>query len=375
VSRALHVVHLLDTDQFAGTERHVLLLLTELERLGIVTALACRGETRLCREAAANGLRTLEVFGAESPLMAMRKLTQIVRSEGIDLVHSHNGRTMLMGAVLHRLVGVRAVATQHFLAPQHTQYRGIKGALARSAHHWVNHQTASFIAVSEAARQAMMEREHVGPERIVTIPNGIAPLRMPPNDEIARLRSGFGADGEAPLIVTLARLAPEKGLQYLLRAMPVILEAAPRTRLVLVGDGPQRAELETLAAGLKIGPSVIFAGYRTDATEILAAADLFVLPSLSEPAGLALLEAMCLEIPVIATGAGGPLEIVCDGESGLLAPPADAPALAACVISLLQSMELRRRLGGNGCARFLAFYTAAQMARATACLYQRIAEC
>jgi glycosyltransferase involved in cell wall biosynthesis len=118
----------------------------------------------------------------------------------------------------------------------------------------------------------------------------------------------------------------------------------------------------------------VFAGFRTDATDILAAADLFVLPSLAEPAGLALLEAMCLERPVIATRAGGPLEIVSDGETGLLTSPADVPALAENIVRVLQFGELRQRLGSNGRTRFLAHYTAAKMACATAAFYTRIAQ-
>jgi len=369
---ALRALQMLDTDQFAGTERHVALLSTELNRLGVRTTVACRRGSQLQNEAESGGVCTLGVYGVGGLWLPMRDLVRYVRGSGIDILHCHNGRTMLMAAALHRLTGVRVVATQHFLTPQHVHYRGAKRVAAQGAHRWVNRQVAHVIAVSEAARQEMMAREGIPSDRITTVPNGIGVLAAIDREERGRRRGELGVTTASPLIVTLARLTPEKGLTILLRAAPTVLAACPDARFIVVGEGPQRTELEALALTLGVTHAVRFIGFRSDATALLACAEMSVLPSLAEPAGLALLEAMALARPVVATRAGGPLEIVVDGETGLLVPPGDAAALASAILTLVSSPALCDRMGRSGQERYRSRYTAAGMARATLDIYRRM---
>lgn len=372
MSGPLRVLHLLDTDQMAGTEKHVLLLMAELAALGVSPILACRADSPVYRQALEEGLPTLPLFRKSRPLHGLRRLDQALHQHSIDLVHAHNGRMMLAAALLSRRGKTRAVATQHFLAPQFLSYGGLKRRIATQAHHWVNKQIAHFLAVSEAARQAMIEREQILEDKITTVVNGVQAPAVPGPERRAALQRELGIAPDSPLCVTVARLSEEKGLLHLIAAAPLVLKTCPNARFVIVGEGPLRPDLEQEIAAAGLSAAVILAGFRPDATDIIAAGDLFVLPSLAEPFGLVLLEAMALGKPVVATAAGGPLEIVVDGKTGLLVPPADARSMADALRRLLTDTAQSQRLGCAGQERFQQHFQARTMAAATLTVYQHV---
>ncbi len=366
----LRVLHLLDTTQFAGTEKHVLLLMQELKESGVGAVLACRFDSPLRQAAVQQGLNVVPIFGRYPPLRTLRVLAEAARGKNVDLIHAHNGRTMLMAALLHRKIGTPVVATQHFLAPQFTTYRGVKKLVAQQGHHWVNGQTSQFIAISESVRRAMLSRERLPPHKIVTVPNGIAPLAAPSTERLEALRHELGIKAARPVVVCVARLGEEKGLSYLLKAVPDVLKQHSETHFIVVGEGPLRHQLEQAARTLEIEHALTLTGFRQDAVDVIALGDIFVLPSLAEPFGLVLLEAMALNKPVVTTRAGGPLEIVVDEETGLLVPPGDSAALAKAIIGLLHDVPKARLMGQKGQERFQQNYTAQQMTKATLDVYQ-----
>jgi len=262
------------------------------------------------------------------------------------------------------------VATQHFLEPNHARRQGVKSWPGRLAHQWVNAQTHQLIAISEAVRQRMLARGEAETERITVVPNGLA-CGSDGLPTVAQTRADWGVPLTAPLIVCVARLEPEKDIRSLLAAMPTVLQARPDTRALVVGDGSQRQALENELHKRGITHSVRFAGFREDALAFIQAGDVFVLPSVAEPFGLVLLEAMALGKPVIATCAGGPREIVIEGETGLLVPPSQPPALAAAILDLLADPEKRGRLGRNGRRRYQEFYSVERMAAETSHVYRK----
>jgi glycosyltransferase involved in cell wall biosynthesis len=197
----------------------------------------------------------------------------------------------------------------------------------------------------------MLEEERAPAEKVVTIHNGIDLLRVvaPSWHEVAALRRELDLDDDVAVVAAVARLHPEKGLEYLFRALPALLAATGgRLRLLVAGDGPFREVYEREVAALGVQAVVRFLGFRTDVTRIFAASDVVVLPSVAEAFGLVLAEAMAMQRAVVATRVGGIPEIVEDGVTGILVPAASPGALADAILSLLHDPARRMRLGEAG---------------------------
>jgi glycosyltransferase involved in cell wall biosynthesis len=168
-----------------------------------------------------------------------------------------------------------------------------------------------------------------------------------------------------------ARLEPEKDVASLLEAMQSVQAAHPQAVCVVAGDGSQKAALQQRIEEAGLQNAVRLLGFRSDVLGLINAADIFVLPSPAEPFGLVLLEAMALGKPVIATQAGGPLEIVVPDETGVLVPPRDANALGTALCRLLEDTTAREEMGRKGRARFEATFNARRMACETIEVYRR----
>jgi glycosyltransferase involved in cell wall biosynthesis len=203
-----------------------------------------------------------------------------------------------------------------------------------------------LLALSEGVRQEAI-REGVKPERVIVIHNGV---EMPSldQDSRSRIRKELNVPDGALLLLSTGRFAPEKGHSILLQAMPGVLERNIRVVFVFAGEGPLRPELEKMARKLGVDSQVRVLGLRQDVLELAHAADLFVMPSISEGLGQALLEAMSVGTPVLASNVGGIPELITDGVTGHLVRPSDPGALADAISDLLGNEIERRRLGMAG---------------------------
>ncbi len=222
-----------------------------------------------------------------------------------------------------------------------------------------------YIAVSRDIARLLTERLAWPRHKIDVIHNGVPVDRFqrPPDPELRDRLTG-GAD--RPIILTAARLAPQKGLDVLLRAAVHV----PGGQFVFAGEGPERPRLEAQAEKLGLDDRVLFLGRRSDVPELLAASDVFVLPSLFEGSSLAVLEAMAAGKPVVSSAIGGTDELVVDGESGLLVPPGDVGALALALNTLLSEAELRARLGARARDRVQTCFSASTAAARTTRVYE-----
>jgi glycosyltransferase involved in cell wall biosynthesis len=159
----------------------------------------------------------------------------------------------------------------------------------------------------------------------------------------------------------MARLAPDKGLEFLITAAAILLRTERQFRIVIAGDGPVRAQLEALTRNLGVADRVNFIGFREDVSDLLAACDLVVLPSLREGLSIALLEAMAAGKPIIATSIGSHRELACQAEIARLVPPADAAALCDAILQVWGDPALRTRLGATARTLFESHYTEERM--------------
>jgi sugar transferase (PEP-CTERM/EpsH1 system associated) len=286
------------------------------------------------------------------------RLAALLKRDGIDVVHCHNWSTLLEGLLAARLAGVRAVVhTQHgldygFDADRSFLRDRTRLVLKRFASRGLGH----VVAVSREVRDTIVTGWRVPEARVSVIHNGIEPAPEPPTpDERAARRAELGLSPFDLVVGSVGALRPVKDYPMLLDAFARVRRELPGARLVLVGNGPSRADLEAQAQRLELGRAVHFCGWRSDASALLPLMDVFALSSRSEGISLAVLEAMAAGLPVVATRVGGNPEIVEDGVSGLLVPPSDPQAMAAALVALARDPRRRQTLGASGRARGAAF--------------------
>jgi glycosyltransferase involved in cell wall biosynthesis len=277
-------------------------------------------------------------------------LRRLCRAERFDVVHSHSPITTIGARIalrsLPRRVRPRLVTTEHNVWDSHaTATRRADAATARG--------DEIHLAVSEAVRDSMPERLRAKTRVIQYGVDVEAVQAAAPGREAGRRALGVGPD--EVLIGTVANLRATKGYPDLLvAAAKVLANGSPNAsdvRFVALGQGPMEQELREQAARLGLGDRFRFLGYRPDAVEVMAAFDIFCLPSLHEGLPVALMEALVLGIPVVATDVGGTGEIVTDGRDAVLVPPGDPERLAAALIALVGDPERRRRIGAAGRTR------------------------
>ena len=284
----------------------------------------------------------VEIIDAHDDEQAIRELAAFLRREEIDLVHSHMFRAEVIGTRAAVAAGTPVIiSTVH---SSRVRSQADTRLLAE-----LTPQIDRLIVPSAAIEHKVRCEGREGAEFAV-IPNGVDLSRFAVEPPPCGLRRDYGIPADALLLGTVARLEPEKGHRYLVEAMPSVMARAPEAWLVIVGEGSERDALEAQAASLPAPARgrIIFTGRRDDISAVTADLDIAVLPSLREAQGISLLEAMARCRPVVATAVGGIPEVVTDGVSGLLVPPADPAALADALVRLAESPALRMMLGEAG---------------------------
>jgi glycosyltransferase involved in cell wall biosynthesis len=204
----------------------------------------------------------------------------------------------------------------------------------------------TLLAVSNRVEESAVLTERVRLEKVKVILNGVE-IPTPNQDAAAtrvRIREEIGVGKDRPVVLSVGRLKMQKGHTYLLQAAPKVLKDMPETHFVFAGDGPLRAELEQEVDRLGIRPAVHFLGIRSDVPDLLAAVDVFVLPSLWEGMSMAMLEAMAAGVPVVVTDVEGVDNVIQDQEQGLVVKSRNPKALAAALLRLLKDEGLREKL-------------------------------
>lgn len=281
-------------------------------------------------------------------LLALGQLLRLFRRYRVDIVHTHTSKAGFLGRVAAFLAGVPVVIHTSHGHVFYGYYGRALTTLFVTLERFAARLTDYLVFLTDGEAEEHRELGIGRPESYVTIPSGIdleALRARAPSRDAARRSLAWPSDGG--IVLGIGRLVPVKGFDLLVRAMPAIVRAEPATRLVLVGDGPERRSLETLAARLGIAEQVTFTGASSEVSTYLAAADLLVAPSRNEGQGRVLVEAMSLGLTVVGTRVGGIPSVLRDGECGVLVPPESPEELARAVVTLLRDGDLRRSYGAE----------------------------
>jgi len=369
--KKLRVLHILPNFGSGGAERMAMHLLLHLDRSRYEVAavsLFDRQGTDIEAKLEQVGVRVwyLGKHLGFDPRMYGR-LGRVLRKFKPDVVHTHR---YVLRYLLPWIVGHRAriwVHTVHSVAEKEVD------RLGKWVHRIAFRLGVVPVAIAEEVAQSM--KRVYGLKSVPLIPNGIPLSQYALNEEARRAWRAQEGYGEADLLfVSIARLSSQKDPFSLIQAFAMSASHASGLRLLLVGDGPLRSELETKVRKMGLEGQVRFLGVRTDVPAILAAADVFVLSSLWEGNPLSVMEAMATGKPVIATAVGGVPELVEDGVSGILVPPQKPEALAEAMIRLAQHPALRQKMGEAARQRALERFGVDRMAREYERLYLRLLE-
>ncbi|HTQ03922.1 MAG TPA: glycosyltransferase family 4 protein [Polyangiaceae bacterium] len=339
--------------------------LLELEKIPDVRLHPVTFAPSVSRKSTVELLRTA-AEGAAFPVDFARLRNDLAR-ERFAVVHgSDRPRSGLYALGLARLAGAKSVVHVHV---RWSNDYGLPSRLAVARADAVfsisRFVTDSIVATGKPAA------------RVYTILNGIDVSRWDPDLDGSAVRRQWSIAPDALVLASVSRLFPGKGQRELLRALALVVREVSNVKLLVVGADESwiafTAELRALALELGIAEHVIFTGPRSDIPAVMAAADVFTLPSFEEPFGLVYTEAMAMRRPVVALDNGGTPEVVEHGRTGLLSPAGDHHALAANILTLLKDPALRARMGAEGRARVLTRFSAERMARDAADAYRRIA--
>lgn len=359
MSGTLSVAHVVLSLDVGGLERNVVNQVREAPRLGQRVAIICvERPGTLAPRAEALGATVVSLDKRPGlKLATIGRLKAVLRDFDPDVIHSHQiGPLFYAGLAVRCSRGRLLVHTEH----GHENYAG------RFRTRWLGRvgvrYTTRFYCLTQAMADEVIAQRIAPRQKVALIHNGIDISCFQAVRDTAAVRRDLNVPAEAQLIGTVGRLTEVKRHDLLLRAFAALPAPGSAAHLLLVGDGPLRADLQALADRLGIGPRVHFAGYQADTAPFLQAMDVFALTSRSEGMPQALLEAGVAGVPVVAAAVGGVPELIEDGRTGVLFPAGDERALVSALARLLADRDYGRRLGMAARERVEARYSIGRMA-------------
>lgn len=373
-SSKLKVCHVAVGDLWAGAEVQLKVLLSKLvQKPEFNLSVILFNGGRLGKEIEGLGI-PVTIF-PETEWGSTKIFIELVREfkkSNIRIIHTHKYKDTILAAPAAKLCGIaHVVRTVHGLPEPFEGMQAFKMSLYEAIERTVHRYCVdSVIGVS-----SQIERKYKGEgtvSRVTCIRNGIDLESEPVQTDRWRTRKDLGVDAGTCLIGTVGRLTPVKGIPYLLEAASILLRQGANVKVLVVGDGSIRGDLETQVRDLGITANVVFLGHREDTDELLQALDIFVLPSLSEGIPMALLEAMATSRAVVASRVGGIPEIVEDGFEGFLVEPMDVNSLAERCRRLMASPDVAGRMGEQARKRVEREFSATAMAERVASVYKEL---
>jgi glycosyltransferase involved in cell wall biosynthesis len=361
----MRILYVIDSLVPSGAERSLAEMIPGLGEEGVHPTVAyLHDRPGLQAQVEEAGAALASVAGPGGRRRWVARLRTLIQKERPHIVHTTLAEADLAGRIagrMERSTVVSSLVNDQF-GPAHIRGSGIprwKLGAARAADAFTARWVTRFHAITDHVARAMAERLRVPRDRIDVIPRGRDPDRLgrrsAERGREARARLGLG---DEPLVLAVARHERQKGIDVLLDAFPSVRRRVPGALLAVAGrEGNETEALRRRAAGLGIAGSVRLLGQRADVPDLLTAADAFAFPSRWEGLGSVLLEAMALEAPIVATDLPALREVVADGETALLVPPAHVSALADRLVDTLADPSASATRAAAARSRFLDRYT------------------
>jgi glycosyltransferase involved in cell wall biosynthesis len=337
----MKILHINTEKTWRGGEQQTFNLLKGLKERNISSHLICQPGSPMAQKTKKAQIKVFPVaMHGEADLFAGFRIRALINRFNYDILHSHTSHAHSLafwasfGTKTRRIVTRRvdfSIFRHSFLKLSGIKYR---------------YMADFYIAISNKIKEVLVN-DGIPARHIFVAHSGINPNRF---DDAGKdyLVAEFNIKNSEQVVINVAHLAGHKGQQYLVRAIPLVLAKIPSARFFIVGGGELMGKLKTLAASLGLKKELIFTGFRRDVGAFYQIADLFVMSSVQEGLGTAVIDALALGKPVVAAKSGGIPEIIHDGETGRLVAPADPVALAAGIVELLTHAERAKQMASQG---------------------------
>ncbi|MCP4681813.1 MAG: glycosyltransferase [Desulfobacterales bacterium] len=341
------VLHILSSADIAGGERYLLDLIKYAdETIKHLIILPYPGPLTQALEDH-KYYYTIVNMKKKFSIRSILALVQYLKKNNVDIIHTHGYRANFYGGIASILGGTKIISTIHVSLYDYVDTPLLVRCVYILLERIFSHKTSTLICISNAMKGDMIKLG-IDPRKIVVIPNGVDLERFYPRPAEERIKSQLGFNKQDMLIGTVGRMVTEKGQIYLLEALKYLKAEWKNLKCLFVGKGPMLPQLKKLARDSGLEDMCIFPGIRNDIELIYPMLELFVLPSIREPFGLVLLEAMASGVPVLATASGGPLDFINTGINGVLVPPKDSKALAQNISNLLRNKNRAEAIAVEG---------------------------
>lgn len=367
--KPLKVMHVIEDLESGGAERVVVELTRGLNAQHFSPMVCClRKKGALAAELEQHGIPVFVMNKRSKIDLAMLwRLTRLLRSQKIAIVHCHVFTANLWGRLAALLARVPAIVTH-----EHSSISVDRQAVHR-LERLLSRGTDAVITVTEQLAQRWRDEIGVSAQNVRTVYNGLDVVHhLTDPAAVRKLRSEFGLQKCGHVIGAVGRLEWRKNFKLLLEALAIVLHSHPNTTLMIVGAGEEETALKAHAVELKIAQNVIFAGYRADIAEMLGLFSVFCMSSDTEGISLALLEAITAGVPVVATRVGGTPEVIRDESMGTLVPPRNADALAHAVKAVLDHPQAAQHKAQTARQKVAEIFTKEKMIREIEMLYREI---
>jgi glycosyltransferase involved in cell wall biosynthesis len=305
---------------------------------------------------------------------AIGEIWKILKKENPDIVHLHLFDPTLIGLILSGLQKRKTVLTRHHSDALYKISGKLKRAFYLRLERFVNARVDHIVAPSQMVRDILADKENVSPAKLSVIPYGQTTERFDRLDKakIEKVRAELGIEDATLTLVCNSRLYHQKGHEYLFEALAPLIKSNLKVKLFLVGKGDFQPKLEELTEKHRIKDHVRFLGWRDDALEIMANADIIVHPSLEDALSSAVIESLMLERPIIATDISGVRDSLDNGKYGVIIPPADSGALRRALEEILANFEEYRRRAKKGRNYIIEYMSAEKVAKQYEEIYRRV---
>ena len=363
----MKILHINTEKTWRGGEQQLLYLLCGLKKRNITSHLVCQPASPMEEKARSEKIETFPLtMHGEIDLGAGYKIKKLINIHHYDIIHSHTSHA-------HTLAFFGALGTKtRLLVSRRVDLSIYRHSFLRLSYIKYRFMADHYIAISKKIKSVMLT-DGIPEQRISVAYSGINLVRFTASS-IDHLITELNLTKDDQIIVNVAHLSWVKGQAHLVKAIPLVLTKFPNARFFIVGAGELLDELQALASSLKIDQNITFTGFRNDVGAFYQISDIVVMSSIQEGLGTAVIDALALAKPVVATEAGGIPEIIEDGVTGTLVPPADPKALAEGIITYLANPEQARQVGLQGQKKIREHFSMDTMVEKNIDVYTRLLE-